>query len=232
MSVASGRSYDGPVDHARLPIGPIRQRGSLFIGITGVVLALVLLYNVVSTGANARGIGVLLLLAGWSYGLFVHPSLTLRADGVHIANPLRRVVIPWHLVATIRTVWNLELSTSDGKHTVWAISASRHRPAAARKARISRDDSDAAAMGDLVRQIQQDLLGPDFEAAEGGTPAGSPVGGAPAGSSVGGTPVAGSPLVEPASAGPSGDVVTRSWDVVGCLAIGLPVLVLAAALVA
>lgn len=146
------------MDHARLPIGPIRQRTAVLSGVVGLALVgFLLVSSVLGGGLDLWAVGVLLTGAALSVVLLLRPSLTLAVDAIHIANPLRRVVVPWHLVEEIRTYWNLEFGTPSGRHTVWAISAARHRPKPRKRLELARDPQDAESIGALVREFHTEL---------------------------------------------------------------------------
>ncbi|GAA1898852.1 PH domain-containing protein [Lapillicoccus jejuensis] len=117
---------------SREALRTLRQRGSLVLGWLAVVGGYgMALWSLVSGEPSLGFIGGAALVGSLGVVLFVKPSLTISLHGVHVRNPLRRTVIPWVRLQDVGTRWNLELyfqgaTGADGERpdrhvTSWAI---------------------------------------------------------------------------------------------------------------
>ncbi|GGL86469.1 PH domain-containing protein [Nakamurella endophytica] len=71
----------------------------------------------------ARSAPWLLLAAGAAWALFWRPEVVVDDAGVHLANVLRTVDLPWPSIQRIDTKWALALTTRYGTYTAWAAPA-------------------------------------------------------------------------------------------------------------
>ena len=67
---------------------------------------------------------VCLILAGFTYLLWIKPKLVLRDDFIEVVNPLRTEFIPYAEVEELETKWALTIIHSGGKTRVWVAPAS------------------------------------------------------------------------------------------------------------
>ncbi len=105
----------------------IRPRGSVALGTTTIIAAVVLLAY--SGGAGLGFMAVLALMGTMSFVLLVRPHVRVSIEGVAVHNPFRRTFVPWALLEDVGSRWNLELYAADRTVRVWAISNPMIRPA-------------------------------------------------------------------------------------------------------
>ncbi len=145
----------------------LRSSGSMALGITGSVLLVVL---AVVSGWSAPVFTALALLgAVGCHVLLTYPHVRLDLQGVTVANPLRRTLVPWARLDGLRSRWNLEVWSDTGETiTAWGLSAAIRRPrhsALLPSWRVPRDAGIGADRGDrsagnrgMNAQVAQELI--------------------------------------------------------------------------
>jgi hypothetical protein len=108
-----------------------RQRSSLALAaacaVTGVLLLLSLAWD---WGAYPRPLFVAWVALGLAvvWAMFVRPAILLDVGGVTLRNVVRDVHIPWTLLTSATSRWNVKVMVGDQGYTAWAISSEVERP--------------------------------------------------------------------------------------------------------
>ena len=139
----------------------LRSGGSMVLGIVGAVLLLLL---AVVTGLSQPRLSALAVLGAVAcHLLLIHPHVRIDERGVTVVNPLHRVLLPWARLDEVRSRWNLEVWSDDGRRvTAWGLNASVERPRASPMLPTSRSrDTDPAGSrgrGGMTAQRAQQVI--------------------------------------------------------------------------
>jgi len=194
-------------DPAPEALRTLRQRGSIALGVSAIVVCVgMVVASILSGEPSLVLIGLMLLGAAVGWVLLVRPCVVITLHGIHLDNPIRRTVIPWSQVQDVSARWNLEVYSGDRAYPAWAIASHIERPAS----------QGMLGFGVLGRMSQQDVAPAPKE----GTTVGSAA-----------------RLIEDAKdewaelvaegrpEGHTGGELTRTWNLADILSLGVPVVI-------
>lgn len=109
----------------------VRAKGGPVIAVASVILGGVLVASTLWSWDGRESLGLLgwfLFAMGMTVVLLYRPCIELRADGILLANPFRRTLVPWGEVTGVGTRWTLSIQTATSAYASWAISTAPERP--------------------------------------------------------------------------------------------------------
>lgn len=99
---------------------------SKYFSLAFIAMAIIVSIRVawVSPRELTQSVPILLAAGGLIGMLFYLPRVEVSDGGITIVNVLRTTHIPWPNFTSVEAQWNLEVKTTDGKYTSWALPAS------------------------------------------------------------------------------------------------------------